>query len=312
MSLILTNREAFGSWYESAVINSQIKRAELAELVARGVASSSWWESIRSANQGEEFERHGRVALVKAEGALDYKYSLMSWYYGGSSYMGVDNKVQAASRDTGIEKIVLYVDSPGGTHHGLLEASDSIYAARQSKEVVAVVDPTAASAGYWLASQATRVVALKSAWVGSVGSQAMLYSLKRSYDEAGVDIEVLRASVSPKKNQGIPYEAITDEARAERQGWVDMAGEQFIEHVMRGRGKSREDVLKNFGQGMMFFADDAIARGMVDSIGNLQSEMNVDGVQSPADRGSSTSKRVSSSHHVASIRRESGFRFSGQ
>jgi capsid assembly protease len=159
---------------------------------------------------------------------------------------------------------------------------------------VAVVDPEAASAGYWLASQANRIVALKSGWVGSLGSQAMVYSMKRMYDEEGIDIEVLRADISPKKNQGIPYEAITDEARKERQGWVDMAGNQFVEHVMRGRGKTRDEVLKNFGQGAMFFAEDAISRGMVDTIGNLQSELAVESVSSPAERMSNRNRIASS------------------
>jgi capsid assembly protease len=292
MSLILANREAFDSWMGRASINSQLKHAELSSL---GLSGSAWWEGVRSAAEGGDFERHGNVALVKCIGALDYKYSVWSWLFDGSCYMGIDNKVQAATRDAGISKIVLYIDSPGGTHHGLLEASDSVYAARQSgKEVVAVVDPEAASAGYWLASQANRIVALKSGWVGSLGSQAMVYSMKRMYDEEGIDIEVLRANISPKKNQGIPYEAITDEARKERQGWVDMAGNQFVEHVMRGRDKTRDEVLKNFGQGAMFFAEDAISRGMVDTIGNLQSELAVESVSSPAERMSSRKSLASS------------------
>lgn len=288
MSLILANREAFDNWLGRAAVNSQLRHAELSSF-----GGSAWWDKIRSQAEGSEFERHGNVALVKCIGALDYKYSIWSWLFDGSCYMGIDNKVQAATRDAGITKIVLYIDSPGGTHHGLLEASDSVFAARQSKEVVAVIDPEAASAGYWLASQASRIVALRSAWVGSVGSQAMLYSMKKMYDEEGIDIEVLRASISPKKNQGIPYEAISDEARAERQGWVDMAGNQFVEHVMRGRNKTRQEVLDKFGQGMMFFAEDAMSRGMVDSIGNLQTELSM-------EEKSNSPARVASRNQIAS------------
>ncbi len=42
---------------------------------------------------------------------------------------------------------------------------------------------------------------------------------------------------------------------------------------MRGRGKTRKEILDNYGQGQMFFAPEAIERGMIDSIGNLQSEL---------------------------------------
>lgn len=288
MNLILANQGAFDHW--------QVKvrsTAELRLVQASNYASSpnsgmfdQWWESVKSKAEGGEFRRVGSTAVIDCHGALDYKYSIWSWLYDSSCYLGIQSKVKAAEDDSGIDKIVLTIDSPGGTHHGLLEASNAIWSARESgKEVVAVVDPEAASAGYWLASQSNRIVAIESGWVGSLGSQSMLYSMKRMYDEEGVDIEVIRASISPKKNQGIPYEAITDAAREERQGWVNMAGEQFIEHVMRGRGKTRSQILDNYGQGMMFFTPEAKSRGMIDEIGSLQSEL----VANPSENGSGSS-----------------------
>jgi ClpP class serine protease len=105
----------------------------------------------------------------------------------------------------------------------------------------------------------------------------MLYSMKRMYDEEGIDIEVVRASISPNKNLGHPYEKLSDEAREERQGWVDVAGNQFVEQVARGRGIKREDVLKSYGQGRMFFATDALDRGMIDEISNFDTVLSGSG-----------------------------------
>lgn len=278
---MLANQSAMDAWQEKASIQAQANlHAMQATLQGGGLQSQTWreyWQGICDRAEGPEFERHGRVAMVKCCGALDYKYSFWAYIFDSSCYAGIASKVNAAKEDSGIEKIVLYVDSPGGAHHGLLEASNAIWEARQAgKEVVAVVDPTAASAGYWLASQANRIVALESGWVGSLGSQVMLYSVKRSLTEAGIDIEVLRADVSPNKNLGHPYEEISDEAREERQGWVDMAGNQFVEHVSRGRDKSRSYILEDYGQGKMFFAPEAIKRGMVDAVGSLQAELSVE------------------------------------
>jgi len=273
--LMLANQDAFNAWMERAKPMADLRASRaLATAPSSMLDDSTWWQDIRSRAEGTEFERHGNVARINCIGPLAYKYSLYSWYYDASCYMGISAKFRAATEDSGIEKIVLYVDSPGGNHHGLGEASDAIFAARSAgKEVVAVVDPEAASAGYWLASQANRIVGLESGWVGSVGSQIFLYSEKKMFDEMGVDIEVIRAAISPNKNLGIPYETISESARAERQSWVDAAGEQFIAHVERGRGLSREKILKDFGQGSMYFMPEAIKRGMVDAIGSLTVEL---------------------------------------
>lgn len=237
------------------------------------VESATWFEEIRSEAESGKFERHGSVAVVRITGALGYRYDIWAWLFDDSCYIGIANAVTAALNDAQIKKIVLYVDSPGGTFSGNQECANAIWTARQSKEVVAVVDPLAASAGYWLASQASRIVILESGWCGSIGSMMRLQSLFRLYDEAGIDNELIRSVISPKKNLGWSYEPISDEARADMQRMTDYAGNLFVQHVERGRGKTRKEILDRFGQGLMYFGPEAVERGMVDAIGGLQDEL---------------------------------------
>lgn len=284
---LLANSHAFDRWQSRKASTASAHMAEVNAMITASVGSpvagsgvensayGEWWTRIKSMAEGGEFKRHGTSAVIDIVGALDYKYDLWSYFYDSSCYKGIMAKVASAAADASIEQIVLYIDSPGGTHHGCPEAASAIWEARQSgKEVIAVVDPEAASAGYWMASQANRIVSIESGWVGSLGSQIMLHSMKRMYDKEGIDLEVIRAAISPNKNLGHPYEELSDEARAERQGWVDVAGEQFVEQVARGRGVKREDVLKSYGQGKMFFATQAIERGMIDEIGSLEAIVN--------------------------------------
>lgn len=280
---------------------AQRVQTKLLNIQSRNVESSSfndWFEEIKSEAEGGKFERRGSVAVINIMGGLDYRYDFWSWLFDCSCYMGISNAVQQAVADPSITKIVLYVDSPGGGFHGCQECADVIYAANESKEVVAVVDPEAASAGYWLASQASRIVCLESGWVGSLGSQTSLVSYHRMYQEVGIDKELIRAAISPNKNLGYSSEPISEAARDERKRWADYAGELFVSHVMRGRGKTRQQVLDNFGQGTMYFAADAVGRGMIDAIGSLHSEVAqvpVSQVQSQA-----TPKRVRSEQLHAS------------
>jgi ClpP class serine protease len=248
-------------------------------------ALGEWFVKIKSEMEEGEYKRQGNIAVINITGMLDYRYDFWSWLYDCSCYMGIKNAVKAASLDSSVNKIVLNVDSCGGLFFGCQEAADAIYEARSAKEIVAVVDPESASAGYWLASQASRIVIVPSGWAGSLGSQIGLTSYYRMYQEAGIDKELIRASISPDKNLGASNEPISDKAREERQRWADHAGELFIGHVERGRGRTRQQILDNFGQGTMYFADDAVSRGMVDSIGSLQDEL----AQVPASQLSSSS-----------------------
>lgn len=271
-SLLLVNQDCFAERMarKSHEIQSRLSRLNAAPPTS---GASEWFDKIRSEQEGVTFERHGNVAVVKILGALDYHYSFWSWLFDSSCYKGITASVNAAKNDIGISKIVLYVDSCGGGFHGCEECSDAIHAAAKAKDVVAVIDPEAASAGYWMASQAKRIVCLQSGWLGSIGSQVGLTSYYRMLQEAGIDKELIRAAISPDKNLGAQFEPISDKAREERQRWADYAGEVFIQHVERGRGKSRQDILDNYGQGQMFFAPEAKTRGMIDSIGDLQSEL---------------------------------------
>ena len=262
--------------------------------IQAGSSWGSWWDGIVSRNEGGEFERHGRVALIKVHGPLSYRFNIWSWIYNASCYIGITNRINAAVADTGIDKIVLHVDSPGGSIQGALEAANAVYSARESKEVVAVVDPTAASAGYWLASQATRIVGLESGWSGSVGAQWEYVSMSRMLKEHGYDVEVLRSAVSPDKNSAHPYEPIKEKAKAEMQAMADHVGEQFVEHVARGRALTVEKVKSDFGGGQMFFTPEAIRRRMVDAIGSVAGEL---ASEVDSKQGRSSSGRASALLH---------------
>ncbi len=147
-SLLLVNQDCFAERMARKSHEIQSRLASKANAVTSG--PSDWFDKIRSEQEGSTFERHGSVAIVKVLGALDYHYSFWSWLFDSSCYKGITNSVIAAKNDSGINKIILHVDSCGGGSHGCEECSDAIYSAAEAKEVVAVIDPEAASAGYWM------------------------------------------------------------------------------------------------------------------------------------------------------------------
>jgi signal peptide peptidase SppA len=162
---------------------------------------------------------------------------------------------------------VLDIDSPGGSIAGITELAAEIRSARGAKPIVAVANTLAASAAYWLGSQADQFVVTPSGHVGSIGVYAVHQDVSKMLDEAGVKMTIV--SAGPHKTEGNEFEPLTDEARAEIQARVDASYDQFVEDVAAGRNVPVATVRADFGGGRVLTARDALKAGMVDRVETL-------------------------------------------
>ena len=209
----------------------------------------------------------GSDAIIQVTGPLSYKYDFWSWYSDGTSYQGISAKLDAAMGSADCKRVVMVFDTPGGEVTGIMELARKL---RECiKETVAVVDPCAASAGLWLATQCKKIVSIESGEVGSLGVQCVAVSYAKMFEEAGIDVRVVRAGVSPDKNMAHPYEPMSKEAVEYLQGRVDKMAARFVADVAAGRGKDEKFVTENFGKGRMLDSQEAMDVGLIDSVGTL-------------------------------------------
>lgn len=201
------------------------------------------------------------VAIVPVIGPIFRYANLFTEISGASSVQNLAVDLQTALDDQSIRGIVLEIDSPGGQVAGISEFAAQIRAGNILKPIVAYISDTGASAAYWLASAAGEIVAADTARIGSIGvvMQAM------SGDEEGT-IKFI-SSQSPLK-QADPK---TDVGKLQYQKTVDALAEVFIGAVAEYRNTTREAVIANFGYGGMVIATEAIAAGMADRLGSLES-----------------------------------------
>lgn len=207
------------------------------------------------------------VAVIPVYGILAHRAGLMQDFSGGASYETFQAQLREAVRDPDVGAIVLDIDSPGGTVAGCIEAGEAIYQARSAKPIVAVANTQAASAAYWLATQAQELYVTPSGTVGSVGVYMLHEDDSGLLEQAGVTMTFVHAG--DYKVEGNSYEPLGAEARAEWQAWVDACRDQFVAAVARGRGVDAAHVLAHFGQGRLLRAESALAVGMVDGIATL-------------------------------------------
>lgn len=222
----------------------------------------------------------GGVALIPVHGILSQRATSVDESSGMSSMDKIGRSVMAAAADESIKTIILDIESPGGTVYGTNELADRIFEARQSKPVIAVANSYAASAAYWIGSQATELVVAPGGDVGSIGAYMMHEDISGMLDAMGVKETLI--SAGKFKVEGNPFEPLTDEAKEMFQTRVDAAYKDFTNAVARGRGVDVSTVKKEFGQGRMVQYDEAVSNGMADRVATLDETLSRF-VGSPAD-----------------------------
>jgi signal peptide peptidase SppA len=260
-----------------------------AQLPAADMATAFLEARVGAPAGSDKFIRSGSVAVVPIlgvirPGAVEFGYE--------TSPRSVAAAVTAAVADEDVDAVFMLVNSPGGSTAGLIEASEEIRAAREAgKPIVAYVQYTAASAAYWLAAQASEIVATPSAQVGSIGVFAMHMDRSKQLEQDGVKVEFIHAGKN--KVLGNPAEPLSKDARAAIQASVDEAYADFIADVAAGRGVS-EDTARGpeFGEGSMFGAREALTRGLVDNVASIvQTIARVIGAPGPTARAPSMANR---------------------
>ena len=220
------------------------------------------------ADTDSQMQIAGGVAMIPIVGVLQPKANSVSRYYGGTATSQVEADFRRALSDSQVRSIVLLIDSPGGSAMGNEEVARTIYEARGTKPVIAFVRGMAASAAYYLASAADKIIASPSSLIGSIGTILLHTDATKYFAEWG--LKVTPITQGKHKADGNQFEPLTDQSRSTLQEFVDAHGDMFVNAVARHRSVTPKEVREQYGQGKVFLADEALRRGMIDAIGTLE------------------------------------------
>lgn len=207
------------------------------------------------------------VAVIPVTGPIFRYANLFTEISGATSTQELATDIQAALDNRYVRAIVLNVDSPGGEATGISELARLIASARGNKPIVAYGGGLVASAAYWLASAADQVVIDETAMLGSIGVVMSYLDTSERDAKAGVRRVEIVSSQSPDKR----IDPATESGRAKVQATVDALAGLFVDAVAVNRGVSVDTVLTDFGQGGVLVGAAAVAAGMADRIGSLES-----------------------------------------
>ncbi len=184
------------------------------------------------------------LAVVPVRGILTPNMAQYERWFGWATYHGLAETLAHLAASENAAAIVLEIDSPGGLVCGLEAAAEAIAAAAAVKPVHALVSPLAASAAYWLASQASEIVMTPGAVAGSIGVAL-----------------TAAAHVQPGANGAQIFEMSSRHARAKRPDASTEAGRAIPAAELAARLSVTDDPQDG---GATFRAPEAIRRGLAD------------------------------------------------
>jgi protease-4 len=211
------------------------------------------------------------IALIEAEGPI-----VTGEDRGGNPFTGsatiysddlADAIVRAAKADS-VKAIVLRVNSPGGSDTASEQILDAIrFAKSKGKPVVVSMSTYAASGGYWIASEASAIVAQPTTLTGSIGVFGGKFTLGPALAKFGVDVRDAGVGGEYAGAFGLS-QPFTPAQRAAFAGWMDRIYANFLTRVATGRKLPVERVAE-IAKGRVWTGVQAKGLGLVDEVGGF-------------------------------------------
>lgn len=200
----------------------------------------------------------GTKAVIPVSGPIGKGLSPIDRMVGGADVDVIAEWLEEAHDNPAVDRVLLAINSPGGTVTGVQELADMV--AGYKKPTRAFADNMAASAAYWIGSQADEFTVTGSAQIGSIGVYMVIPNLEEYYAAQGIKFEVIAAGIHKAAGaEGLP---LTAEQRAYLQASVESTRDEFRESVRRKRRFVRDEDM----EGQVFTGREAANRGLVTGI----------------------------------------------
>ena len=200
------------------------------------------------------------VAIIPVKGIL--VHGCTWWGWNETDYASIGEKMIEAVQDDQVHAIAMHIDSPGGEVAGCFDLADMIFALRGKKPIWAIVDESAYSAAYALASSADRIIVPRTGGTGSIGVIAMHVDITAALEKFGIKVTTIQYGA--RKSDSYPTTPLSDAARERFQADIDKMGEMFVDLVARNRGLAASKVRGT--EAGCFLGELGVTAGLADEV----------------------------------------------
>ena len=250
----------------------QVREAEEALLAKAGAGAKTVdFDDYVDARPETDRGLTDAIALIEAEGPIVTGEDRGANPFTGGSAIYSDDLAKAilrAARSDKIKAIVLRVNSPGGSDTASEQILDAVrFAKARGKPVVVSMSTYGASGGYWIASEASAIVAQPTTLTGSIGVYGGKFALGPALARYGVDMRQIGVGgdYAGAFGMGQPF---TNAQREAFGGWMDRIYANFLGRVAAGRKLPPEQVAE-IAKGRVWTGAQAKGIGLVDEVGGF-------------------------------------------
>ena len=233
---------------------------------ARMIDFDEYAESRRDGGGGSP-----AIALIEAEGPIvTGRDEGASPFSTGSSIHSDDlaDAILRASKSSAVKAIVLRVNSPGGSDTASEQILDAIRTAKaRGKPVVVSMSTYGASGGYWIASEASAIVAQPTTLTGSIGVFGGKFAVGEALARFGVDVRPVAVGGDYSTAFSLSQQW-TPAQRAAVSTWMDRIYDNFVARVAKGRKLTPQRV-DEIARGRVWTGAQAKQLGLVDEVGGF-------------------------------------------
>ena len=211
--------------------------------------------------------RRSNVAVIEVHGVIGNHVKIPEF----------SRLIDSVAVNPRLKALLLDIDSPGGSATGSEVLHRAIQRVAEVKPVYAYVRGLGASGGYYLACAASKIYALPTAMVGSIGVIYLRPVIEQLLSKVGVEFSVYKSGEF-KDMTGF-WRSPTDRESAKFQELIDEIFDNFVKVVMEGRSLE-ETAVREIATGEMMTARRGIEVGLVDVIGDFK-----DALEAAAEAG---------------------------
>jgi|GEM_PF-3498381 len=227
-----------------------------------------YWHEVGIMEDGKKV---GTAAVLPVNGEL----FMYDQYCGNVGMKTLGYVIDELAENSGVDMIVLEIDSPGGEARGSRMLGESIARAAEKKPVMVWCTNMLASAAYKISVGATAIyVAHAQCMVGSIGTRISYFDFSDHWKKEGIDFVDIVSAKSPMKNRPNFMKPTEDDRGEIRDKFLEPLTEAFHEFVLAHR-----DVNEKAMNGDLFYADEAIEYGLIDGVKSSLGEVIIDAWQ---------------------------------
>ncbi|MDB9375352.1 signal peptide peptidase SppA [Nodularia sphaerocarpa] len=211
---------------------------------------------------GVERNSQNKIAVVYAEGEIvDGRGE--DGQVGGDRFARILNQIR---QDNNIKAVVLRINTPGGSATASEVMQREVQLTRKVKPVVVSMGDIAASGGYWIATDSSRIFAEPTTITGSIGVFGVLFNGQKLANENGITWDTVKTA-RYADNQTATRPKSPQELEIYQRS-VNRIYNLFLDKVVQGRKLPAQKVAE-IAQGRVWSGMAAKQIGLVDEIGGL-------------------------------------------